>query len=895
MKPLRFLLPLLLLAAVPAPSEPSVTIRLNQLGLLPDGPKRAILASASPVPLEWRLVDSSGRRRAGGRTKVFGPDRWSGESVHQIAFSRFRGSGTGYRLVAGSATSRPFSIAASTFSRLPYAALTYFYHSRAGAPIEARYVGDAWARPAGHLPERATCVAGRDRKGNIWPGCPYTLDVTGGWYDAGDHGKYVVNGGISVWTLMNLYERTELRAAASPFADGRAPIPEAGNRVNDLLDEARWELEFLLKMQVPDGVRLRVPVGVKRSAAGLAFTEIDASGMAHHKVADEEWTPLPTPPHKDPQRRQLFPPSTGATLNLAATAAQCARLWRDIDSAFSGRCLAAAEKAWAAARRNPQVFPIADFGGSGAYGDDDFGDELYWTAAELYVTTGKDRYGEAVRASPLFRASPSPELGWNRVGTLGTISLALARNRLPERAALHDSLIAAADSFAADSRRTGYAIPYAPARGYPWGSNSSILNRALILALAHDFTGRRAYRDAVIDSLDYLLGRNPLDRSFVTGFGARPMLNPHHRFWARQLDPGSPPPPPGVLSGGPNDTAMADNVAAAMKGTCAPQTCWADDIRAFSLNEVAINWNAPLVWVSAWAAEGSAPSARRERRPLLAITVDDLPVHGPLPPGETALAVAQAVVAAFKAARVPAVYGFVNGSWTDRQPESAAVLRAWSNAGFPLGNHSWTHRNVDSASLGEFEEEIARNEPLLKRMNRGRDWHWFRYPFLAEGQEPGKRTAVRAILARRGYRVADVTMDFGDWQWTAPYARCKAAGDEAAIALMERHYLDSARENIRFYRGLSHSLYGRDIPYVLLMHIGAFDARMLPRLLELYREQGFRFVTLAEAQRDPFYREATHPIMAPPPQGLEGRASARGLPLPPRPSYAAFLDSLCRK
>ncbi|HYG48374.1 MAG TPA: glycoside hydrolase family 9 protein, partial [Allosphingosinicella sp.] len=133
----------------------------------------------------------------------------------------------------------------------------------------------------------------------------------------------------------------------------------------------------------------------------------------------------------------------------------------------------------------------------------------------------------------------------------------------------------------------------------------------MLLAIAHDLTGKRRYGDGVVDALDFILGRNPLDRSFVTGYGARPMLNPHHRFWARQADPRYPPPPPGALSGGPNNSMMTDEVAPSIKGKCAPQTCWLDDYRAFSLNEVAINWNAPLVWVSAWAADrGGRPAPR---------------------------------------------------------------------------------------------------------------------------------------------------------------------------------------------------------------------------------------------------------------------------------------------
>jgi endoglucanase len=885
---------ILLIAALPfaaAAGEPA-PVRLNQLGLLEDGPKRAIVPHMSKAPLEWRLVDPAGRTQAAGRTIVFGDDRWSGEHVHRVDFGGFQKAGAGYRLLVGEAASRVFSISSGLYDQLPSDALAYFYHNRAGTPIEMRFVGRERARPAGHVGERATCVSGADSKGNRWPGCSYTLDVTGGWYDAGDHGKYVVNGGIAVWTLLNAHERH----ARARFADGRAAIPESGNGVSDLLDEARWEVEFLLKMQVPEGTRLSVPVGQKSSVPGLVFSEIDASGMAHHKVADVRWTALPLAPHEDKEKRQLFPPSTGATLNLAANAAQCARIWRKIDPAFASRCLAAAERAWAAARRNPEVWAIADFTGSGAYGDTDHGDEFYWAAAELLATTGQAEYAAAVRASPHFRAAAATAPGWNSVATLGTITLATVGARLArsETAAVRASIRAGADAFLAETAKVGYALPYAPRGGWPWGSTSSILNRAMLLAIAHDLTGKPRYREGVVDSMDFILGRNPLDRSFVSGYGARPMLNPHHRFWARQADPRYPPPPPGALSGGPNNSMMTDEVAPSIKGKCAPQTCWLDDYRAFSLNEVAINWNAPLVWVSAWLAREYEAAPKRQPAPLLAITVDDLPVHGELPAAETPLAIARQVIAAFKAAKVPEVYGFVNGHWTERQPDTEEVLRAWSKAGFPLGNHTWSHRDVNSASLAEYEGEIARNEPLLERFG-GRDWRWFRYPFLAEGEDSAKRAATRSILARRGYRVADVTMDFSDWLWPAPYARCKAVGDEAAIATMERAYLESARENIGFYRSLSRSLYGRDIPYILLMHIGAFDARMLPRLLDLYRREGFRFVTLAEAQRDPFYHEAMEPSLPAPPQGLEGRAAARGLKLPPRRSHAAMLDGLCRK
>ncbi|MBV9883961.1 MAG: glycoside hydrolase family 9 protein [Sphingomonadaceae bacterium] len=618
-----------------AGAEPDAAspIRLNQLGFLPDGPKRALLPSDSTAPIAWHLVDRGGAVRAHGETVVFGDDPASGEHLHLIDFSTYREAGEALQLVAGTAQSRPFAIRADLIAGLPHDALNYFYQSRAGIPIEARYAGgDRWARPAGHAPDRATCVSGPDQSGNRWEPCAYTLDVSRGWYDAGDQGKYVVNGGIALWTLLDLYELGRARGRAF-FPDGSASLPEAGNGVSDLLDEARWELDFMLAMQVPEGTHMRLPVGPWRPGAVPPFQEVEVSGMAHHKVADQRWTPLPTPPQRDRETRYLAPPSTGATLNLAAVAAQCARIWRTIDRPFADRCLAAARRAYAAAKRNPQLIYLGNFTGSGGYGDGDLSDEFYWAAAELYATTGEAAYAADLHASSHFTAAVT-EPAWPRTATLGTITLALVPNRLApaEIAGLRARIVATADAFLGEETQEGYRIPYAaactrppgmpasmpllppPPSGhcYPWGSNSTLLNRAMLLALASDFTGEARYRAGVIDVMDYLLGRNPLDRSFISGWGARPMQNPHHRFWAHSLDPNLPPPPPGVLSGGPNSTSLrSDPVGPALQGHCVPMTCWRDDIRAFSMNEVAINWNAPLVWVSAWLA--GPPSTGRAR------------------------------------------------------------------------------------------------------------------------------------------------------------------------------------------------------------------------------------------------------------------------------------------
>lgn len=278
----------------------------------------------------------------------------------------------------------------------------------------------------------------------------------------------------------------------------------------------------------------------------------------------------------------------------------------------------------------------------------------------------------------------------------------------------------------------------------------------------------------------------------------------------------------------------------------------------------------------------------------MAITVDDLPVHGAVPAGESHRSLGAKIIAALKAERIDTATGFLNGVWTEREPATETVLADWRAAGLPLANHGWAHRHLNEMTPAEFESEVERNEPLLRRLSAGEEWRWFRYPFLDEGESAQKRAAGRAILARRGYKVAAVTMDFSDWAWTDPYARCRQKGDQAAIAWLDASYMHAARESVTFYRALSRELYGRDIPYVLLLHIGGMTARMMPQLLDLYRSEGFRFVSLEQAQRDPYYRADNDPSLPALPHTMEGRAREKGIALPARTDFQPALAAICR-
>jgi len=276
--------------------------------------------------------------------------------------------------------------------------------------------------------------------------------------------------------------------------------------------------------------------------------------------------------------------------------------------------------------------------------------------------------------------------------------------------------------------------------------------------------------------------------------------------------------------------------------------------------------------------------------PEIAITIDDLPVHAPYPPGVTPLAVNRRMIAALKAAHVPAT-AFVNAV-NVADAGTMEALREWRAAGFVLGNHTWSHPHLSKLTVAQFEQDLTKDEPVLEKLGGRSDWHWFRYPFLDEGKDDAQRVAARRVLAKHGYRVAAVTMSFSDWAFTPAWARCNAKGDNAAVAELERLYLQAARENAAVARKTARELYGRDIPYVLLMHVSAMSAHMMPQVVRFYRRAGFRLVSLPKAERDPAYAAYTDLSLAPPPPDWK-RAKERGVTLPSAADHSAKLNAIC--
>lgn len=564
---------------LPNPDTRITRVRINQLGYRSRGAKRASIADGSTERLRWVLRDQSGQVAARGETWVLGADEASGDHVHEADFSCVTREGFGYRLQIDGHVSPPFSIRDDVYAELQREVFGFFYRHRSGTALEEAFVGDErFTAPAGHVDDADIGCTPQSP-------CEYRLNATGGWYGDGAMGKYTVGSALAVWTLQNLVERHQrLDTPGAAMEDNALAIPEAGNGHPDILDTARWHLEWMLAMQLP--------------------VEHPQSGMVHHKLHGATVTPPGTWPHTDNVPRAVFPLSTAATLNLAAVAAQAARVWKASDPAFATRCTDAATRAYEAARTHPvQIASASHNEGGHPYTDGDLTDEAFWASVELALTTGDAQYIDFVLASPLLLRPPPdnggglpPIIYWDIVQGLALVDLAMVGGAFEESVVTqHRELLrSVADGYLALSGSRAYRTTL---RRQTYGDSTTydLLRNAMVLTLVGDMTGQPRYRSAAQSTLDWVLGRNPLGRSFVTGFGSNPVEHPHHVYWSAD-------PPPGMLVNGPNG-APTDPIGAVQLTDCAQQRCYVDDARAFSTNRVSDHGNAALAWLVAALAE----------------------------------------------------------------------------------------------------------------------------------------------------------------------------------------------------------------------------------------------------------------------------------------------------
>ncbi|MDT0685225.1 glycoside hydrolase family 9 protein [Autumnicola psychrophila] len=552
----------------------SERIRINQIGFYPEGSKMAIIVTTEAT--DFTILTANDKKEVFSG-KLSDAEEWphSKETVKQADFSSVEKSGEYVLHIPGIGNSHPFEIAENVHFEPAKASMKAFYFQRASTDLPEEYAGK-WAREAGH-PDDQVKIHNSAASENRPAGS--TISSPGGWYDAGDYGKYIVNSGITMGTLFSLYEDFP------EYLDTlNLNIPESTNNIPDFLDETLYNLRWMMTMQDEDG-------GVYHKLTSANF---------HGAVAPKNAT----------LQRWAVQKGTAATLDFAAVTAQAARIFSDYKTELPGLAdslLVMSKKAYRWAKENPTVTyrqgELQDPEVStGAYGDRNFKDELQWAATELFITTGKEEYyKDADIESSLESDFGVPS--WPNVNTLALYSLARHRDKYQDSELVDiDAIIAQlrkmADDLVASSNTSAYAVPMGTAESdFAWGSNSEAGNQGVLLLNVYEITGDEKYLNAANDNLDYLLGRNATGFSFLTGYGEKSTRDPHHRpSESDDIDD----PVPGLLAGGPNP-GQQDIAGCGDKYTAAhqhPATSYIDDRCSYASNEIAINWNAPFVYLA---------------------------------------------------------------------------------------------------------------------------------------------------------------------------------------------------------------------------------------------------------------------------------------------------------
>ncbi len=538
--------------------SPQVTdaILLNQAGYLPDASKVALIRADV---IKFEVIDATTGKPVFEGT-AGEPLYWelSGDTVRAADFSAMNSEGT-YRicLEGTDVCSATFRINDDVYSEITREAIRSYYLNRSGIEITAEF-GGKWARPAGH-PDTAVIVhPSASSKGRP---AGSVISSPGGWYDAGDYNKYIVNSSITNYTLLLFYQMFPEYCRSLDLN-----IPESGNEIPDLVDELLWNLKWYLTMQDP------------------------ADGGVYHKLTNLNFCGF-VMPHEAADPRYIVMKSTAATLDFAAFTAMASRILANDPSeelrTLAATCLEASDRAMKWAEANPAILyrQPADVS-TGAYGDDNLADELFWAKAERALAHGiapAEGFPEGITA-----VTPT----WNQSGTLGLISLALSTGdsftTLREEASR--LLVSYADELIEKSAACPYRISL---DHFAWGSTSDVANQAMLKIIAMKLTGSDRFLPSVQADIDWLLGANPTGYCFITGFGTLSPMYIHHRPSGAD---GVPEPVPGFLVGGPNTVVMNDCQPPVERSTF-PAKSYSDVECSYSTNEIAINWNAPLVFL----------------------------------------------------------------------------------------------------------------------------------------------------------------------------------------------------------------------------------------------------------------------------------------------------------
>ena len=526
----------------------AATAYINQIGYRPGDFKELALVDANG---NVDFVNSAGQVVLSVTPKAASFWDASGQNVQLVDFSKLSEAGKYSIKVNGNVLRSDLVVKSQTYEEVFKAAIKWFYYQRASMALESQYAGK-WARAAGHTNATAELHNSTGASG--------TINSSKGWYDAGDYGRYIVNSGITTYTLLSLYEHFP-----EYFKKLKWNIPAEGS-LPDLLAEIKWNLDWMHTMQASDG-------GVYHKLTSLGF-------------------PGDVMPAQDNSKLYVIGKSTAGTFDFAAIMAMASRIYKPFDASYASKCLEAAKKAYSWGLSNPSRNYLANPSdvSTGAYENDNPNDEKLLAGTELFITTGDASYKQSGTSEYVSY--------WGDVTGLATYEKATHQTQFGGDAnEAKQKILGTADNFVNRAEK-GFGVVMAK-DDFVWGSNSTASNQGVWLLHAYYITGEQKYYKAAVKVLDYLLGKNPLDMSFVTGYGTKSPKMPHHR---PSTSDNVEEPIPGMLVGGPQPGG--EDVGSKAEWKCddyrtgQAATAYTDQRCSYATNEVAINWNAPLAYLA---------------------------------------------------------------------------------------------------------------------------------------------------------------------------------------------------------------------------------------------------------------------------------------------------------
>ena len=540
----------------------SAEVLVNQIGYKTNTPKYIYYTSAAD---SFFVIEESSQTifYQGPLQLETNNDPATGLTIYKGNFSSLTREGIYFIKTSTGDSSYPFAISPDVYYNVFNQALKAFYFQRCGSNLLSINAG---------VYARTTC---HTNDGTFHPttGSTGFHSSRGGWHDAGDFGKYVVNAGITVGTLLMAYE-----FFPDKFDNDDLNIPESGNGIPDLLDEVKYEIEWLLTMQ-------------------------NENGGVYFKLTREQFAPF-IMPSQDNATRYIYEFSTAATGDFAAMLARFSRVYKQYDTTFSSQCLSAAENAWNYLISQQSIVPPDGFHnppgtGTGEYGDNNDSDERLWAAAELFETTGASDYKDYFEFNYILGGVLNSTMWWGFVKPLAQFTYLMSKQSSVDESVrndIRDELYNYCGFLLGKNIANGFGVTLNPGE-YVWGSNSGILNDAIILILAYEESSNQDYLNAALDQLNYIYGTNAHNFSFVTGAGTNRVRHPHHR--PSEAD-GIEEPIPGMLAGGPDQYLNDPVLQQHFNSSTPPALCYIDDVGSYASNEIAINWNAPLVFITGY-------------------------------------------------------------------------------------------------------------------------------------------------------------------------------------------------------------------------------------------------------------------------------------------------------